>query len=169
MYLRKSTFSKSSCDLRISSAVLLLFILNTTKTPRDLLRQNRYGIHDLLYLTSLTLEAVAPGEKTVNVIFRKHEIYLHHSTTTAVAVLWTLELSAGSQLRTWRVFLFDKFSCFISCTKTSNSPPGQTWEKFLGLFFLSCSSSKPLRLPTWLLYLSSRTSMMSWEGRSEIN
>ena len=75
MYLQKSTFSKSSCDLRIASAVLLLFILNTTKTPRDLLRQNRYGIHDLLYLTSLTLEAVAPGEKTVNVIFRKHKKY----------------------------------------------------------------------------------------------
>ena len=35
MYLQKSTFSKSSCDLRIASAVLLLFILNTTKTPRD--------------------------------------------------------------------------------------------------------------------------------------
>ena len=37
MYLQKSTFSKSSCDLRIASAGLLLFILNTTKTPRDLL------------------------------------------------------------------------------------------------------------------------------------
>ena len=60
MYLQKSTFSKSSCDLRIASAELLLFILNTTKTPRDLLR------NILKYFRNATIKIIISTIKTTN-------------------------------------------------------------------------------------------------------